>query len=1592
MDKSRYKKLFEEAPSGIAFCEVTGKVQRAMPDVVIREANFAFQKLTGTEKPAGGGNWNLHAVMGGVQPSDLIWEESFESVFGENGGGSFEYYHTEQLKWFSVELSEVVDSRFTLHLSDIDRHKSKEQSLNYQQLRSVLDALPNYVFVKDTSGRYLLSNKRYAAFYNETPDSIIGKTDFDLGIDPADAGLFQKDDEQVISEMKEVLIPEYKSVLKDGQVLWHQAVKKPFRLPGRGDWSVMGIVVDISARKETEIELYRQKEQFELAVRGSKDGIWDWDIERNEFYFSTRLKQQLGYINGDIDNDFKTLWKLLHDEDRRIVISNLKQYLKGEISEYNIEFRMRASDSSYRWINARGEALWNKDGKAYRMAGSHTDITGQKQIQLEQERMQKLLKQTNSAAQTGGWEYDLTSDELYWTDITRKIHEVDATFVPDINSAFGFYIEEDRNILENGLDELRKTGESFREDLRIKAADGTLKWVRINAKAEFEGETCTKLYGSFQDISDIKNAEYELRESQHDYATLIQAIPDIIFIFNKDGLFTKVHARQSNLLILEAEEVTGKHITDIVDEKLAKQTLKNIKKVLKTGVPVKFEYDLLQGDEKRWYECRMVKVHNNEVLAIIRDITSRITAEQDLHQVKNFLQKTNEVARVGGWELDLEQNRLSWTQMVYDIHGVDPNTFTLEPENAFALYTDASQLKLKKSLEGTTKTGRKFDHELQIRKNGKPAWCRVIGNPLIENGRCVKVYGIIQDIDEQKRNQIELSQVKQKLESVFSEITDVVWSVSYPDKELRLITPSVKQLLGYSPEDWHDNKSLWMEVVHPEDRERAGRMMENIEEKRYFEEEYRIFARSGELKWIRNKGKLILDAKGNPLRVDGYITDISPAVRANQEISGYSRMLEILFEIANHFINPDLEVVEETIKSSLKRIGEFVEADRVYVFKYDFRRKVALYTHEWCAPGVEQQINNFSIVPIHDMQEYVKAHKDGNAYYEPEVEKISNDSIRELLMSQGIKSIITLPMFDEDKLSGFVGFDSVHEHRQYEFKEISLLNIFANVLVNIQQRISLDKRLKIAKEKAESANKAKSLFLASMSHEIRTPLNGVIGFTQLLADTNLDQIQKQYLDNASTSANTLLSIINDILDFSKIEAGKLELDPVETDIDTILNESMNIIKYQAARVGLEMILTIQPDIPRKAVIDPVRLKQIFVNLLGNAVKFTEQGEVELKVSAKKDKDGLFRYQFEIRDTGIGISKKKQKPLFQAFMQADNSTTRKFGGTGLGLIISNLLARKMGGRVDFESEEGIGSRFFFNILAEAKPESAMRSDLPLSSQNALLAITNPSLAASISRTLTYIGMEVEQVFWAEELREKLASTDKSHIILMDYGFSGLPVSELKPLISESGSIVRKMIVLHDVINESEMQAECKRCGLEHTLMKPVNRKDLISKIKQISSGQKESLRVNANGRKRFEHVQTRYGYQCTILIAEDVEMNMKLILTLLNKIVPGVRTVTATNGKDALDQFEKHLPDLVLLDIQMPQLDGVQVTRSIRAMEGEAAQTPIIALTAGVVKEEKERCLRAGVNDYLTKPISRDELKRVLSRYLAKVSKEEVKME
>lgn len=500
----------------------------------------------------------------------------------------------------------------------------------------------------------------------------------------------------------------------------------------------------------------------------------------------------------------------------------------------------------------------------------------------------------------------------------------------------------------------------------------------------------------------------------------------------------------------------------------------------------------------------------------------------------------------------------------------------------------------------------------------------------------------------------------------------------------------------------------------------------------------------------------------------------------------------------------------------------------------------------------------------------------------------------------------------------------------------------------------------------------------------------MIGFSDLLLKTPLNDTQVQYLNYINESGNSLLNIINDILDFSKIESGKLELFIDKYNIYDLANQVVNVILYQAQRKDLELLLNIEQGLPRTLWLDESRIKQVLINLLGNAVKFTGQGEIELKIEKLKSDDKMITIRFAVRDTGIGIPLEKQQRIFDAFTQEDSSVSKKYGGTGLGLTISNNILKYMGSNLSLTSEIGKGSVFFFDLEIPYEIEDIEDiSDLEI--ERVLIVDDNENNRMILKHMLEYKNIKSELAANGLEAIQLLMQGERFDVILMDYHMpilSGLEtIDKIKELFEKQGEIT-PLIVLHTSSEEHEVISSFRQDEKSYCLLKPIKSDELYTTLSRAIQYTKKDSEIPGA---KVNTTQSVFLQPLIVLLADDNPVNMALNLRMMNSLTPNAKLIEAVNGQEALDQCKKEVFDLILMDVQMPVMDGIEATKLIRLLPNYTS-VPIIGVTAGNITGEKDKCLDSGMSDFLPKPLRQDDLLNMLKKYLDNENGERVKDE
>jgi PAS domain S-box-containing protein len=824
------------------------------------------------------------------------------------------------------------------------------------------------------------------------------------------------------------------------------------------------------------------------------------------------------------------------------------------------------------------------------------------------------------------------------------------------------------------------------------------------------------------------------------------------------------------------------------------------------------------------------------------------------------------------------------------------------------------------------------------------------------------------DMRAQRQALARLQKSQAELNQVLASISDCLWTadlLATGEWTYRYVSPVVAKITGHPPEFFLAGLPRWASIVHPDDRQRWERSLARLRSGQSSQEEYRVIWPDQSLRWVRDSVTVSPLKDGRGMRLNGVLTDVTARKRAEVGLVQERHLLNTLLDNA-----PD-SIYFKDLQSRFLRINKAL-AERLGLSdpaQANGRTDADFFTAEHAQQA------------LRDEQEVIRTGC-----------PIVNKEERETWPDGRVTWVWTTKMPLRDREGRIIGTFGISR--------------------DVTERKQAEKDLQDARRAAEAANRAKGQFLANVSHEIRTPMNGILGMTELALQTDLTPEQREYLEMVQSSAHALLTLINDLLDFSKIEAGKLELNAVPFSLRDLLGDTLRPLGLRAAEQGLELACHIAPQVPDALIGDPGRLRQILVNLVGNAIKFTERGEVIVHVNVPRGPQSGGRgpqparsareelaaptsdptlalrasapsplplvLHFTVRDTGIGIPADKQQVIFEAFEQVDGSLTRRHGGTGLGLAIVSQLVSLMGGRIWVESQVGRGSRFHFTARfgvatgTEAQPPAAG----PLHDVPVLIVEDNPSHCGILVELLTSWHMKPTASDSGPaalaELRRALAAGEPYPVVLIDgpiLGDNGRPLAEQ---VAEEPALAGAAVVMLPPGARSAAHA-----GGAVPLIavpKPIKQAELQAALLSVLGAPVQPA-LSATEISRAPT--TRPARALRLLLVEDNRVNQRLAARLLEK--QGHLLRLASNGREALAALEREPFDLVLMDVQMPVMDGLETTQAIRAREARGepfssrGRLPILAMTAHAMKGDRERCLAAGMDGYVAKPIHPPEL-------------------
>lgn len=1082
----------------------------------------------------------------------------------------------------------------------------------------------------------------------------------------------------------------------------------------------------------------------------------------------------------------------------------------------------------------------------------------------------------------------------------------------------------------------RGQGKSETYSVRVRCKDGHYKWLRVSGTPyrNIQGNIIGTI-GVNTDISEQREAEEALKESEHRLRTVIESVPMVLSIINRHGVFVFSEGGGLAALRRRPGEVVNHSIFEIYRD--YPDVLENVRRAL-------------EGEEVRVLtriggvslDVLMTPTFDDQgnvesVIGISVNVTERENAEDAVRLSEQRFRALFERTIDAVFMIGLDHKILMVNQQAAHMLGYSVDELIGKDALALTAADEREDSLNKRQLVTETHTLPIYERTF-IKKDGSKLYGE-ISVALVTNseGKPLHLQSVVRDITERKLFELEREE-REKVLHLFIEHSPA--AIAMLDTEMRYIITSRRWLSDYG---------LERHTI-------VGRS------------HYDVFPEIGaEWRFIHQQclqGHTARRDADRFERADGSVEwlkwEVHPWYKAGGSIGGIIMFTEIITERIEN---------EQALQATLARLTALMSSLQDGVLVKDEHSHIVLANQAFCSlvgiPFPPESLVNINFVEILDHLKWMFADPAGF------VTRIDETLARREMVIGEVLELTDGRVFERDYVP--IIDSGVYMGHLWQYRDVT-------------QRRRYEGELAKARDEALEASRLKSEFLATMSHEIRTPMNGVIGMTELLLSTKLDDEQHEFATIAFDEAHNLLRIINDILDYSKIEAGKLILDLVDFDPVTLVENAAELVAPKAGEQNLALMTYVDPIIPARLHGDSGRIRQVMNNLVGNAIKFTREGEVSVRVTALEADEHRIRLKFAIQDTGIGIPAETRRRLFQPFTQADGSTTRKYGGTGLGLAISRSLVELMGGDMGVESETSVGSTFWFTVPVEiVQTETQEAQGEALQDLRILVVDDNATQRDILRRYLESWSFAGETVDSAAEallhLRQAQRSRNAYHVVLIDRVMPETDGLQLAAAIQADATLRDTPLILLTAYDERGMGEKAAASGFHAYLTKPIRQAQLREAILNAVSQKQRSQRSTQEVQRERK---AEPGIAPRVLLVEDNQINREVAVRQLEFL--GIETHPVRNGKEAVNAVQENGTGyaLILMDVQMPEMDGFEATRLIRAHEAELGlRIPIIAMTANAMPQDRELCLEKGMDDYLAKPVTIQRLSSILNRWVVK---------
>ncbi len=1305
------------------------------------------------------------------------------------------------------------------------------------------------------------------------------------------------------------------------------------------------------ARKQLEILVDERTEELRKVVetvQQSPLSVVITDLTGSIEYINPTFTRVTGYTSGEVVN--KNMRILRSAETPQEVYDQLwNTILAGKI--WQGELRNRKKNGELFWGSLSIAPVKNEAGELTHFAAMIEDITRQKQIQLELDEIAFTRELALDAAQIGVWSMDLTTETTTWDKRVAPLFGLPDGTKADTNLWANLLHPDDA---AQTLEELQMVIEGkadYNGQYRLIWPDGTTHYFLARAKATLgEDHQPLRVDGIIYDVTELRTTQLAVEEVQNRNKLILDSVGEGIFGLDSEGKVTFSNKAAGKMLGYDLGELVGKPMHETFHH-----THPDGSDYPASDCPMHASFtngevhhitnEILWCKDGTFFPVEYSStpiIHNKELagsVVMFRDISKRLAAEAELNSSMERFRKIFDRSADPHLILDLETGRFtSCNQAAINLLGYDHAEELLELDPAamspeFQPDGQRSDVKSAAMIQlATDNDGHRFDW-IHRKKDDREVVTEIILTPIELDGKSALIT-VWYDLTERIKAEEEIRRINY-LSDVALELTGSgYWHIDYSDPDYYYQSERAAKILGDPPkadgryhlqDEWFAN----LEAANMETAARTAELYQGAIDGTYPHYDSTYAYKSpvdGRVVWVHAAGKVVRDEKGKILFMYGAYQDITEKKMADQALDYERELLQKILDSSPVGMVIATGGIIDNTNTSFEKLFGLTQGDTVF-----------------------------------------------DAYVYPEI----RGKILNLVAEHGKVEGYELQGYDADK--NIIDLLGTYQPINYYGKKS-----FLGWMIDITGLKRIQNELTLATERAEEATKAKSDFLANMSHEIRTPMNAIIGMSHLALQTDLNRKQKNYIEKVHRSGEALLGVINDILDFSKIEAGKLSMEEVDFRLEDVFDNLANLIGLKTEEKGLELMFDLPADLPYALIGDPLRLGQVLINLGNNAVKFTEQGEVVISVELVEVGENTTKLHFAVRDTGIGLSPAQQKKLFQSFSQADSSTTRKYGGTGLGLTISKKLTEMMDGEIWVESSEGVGSTFHFTAQFGKQQGTAPKRRLTMTELGDLRVLVvddNGSAREILSSMLTSFGLRVDQANsgrTAIALLEAANDDDPYKLVLMDWKMPAMDGVETTRVLQSDHQLTEiPTVIMVTAYGKEDASRTAEGINISSFLTKPVTPSILLDAI-MLAMGHEVASKTRTDSRWNQADAAIAKLGGARILLVEDNEVNQELALELLTS--NGMRVEVANNGQEALDLLVDEDFDGVLMDCQMPVMDGYEATARLREQE-RFENLPILAMTANAMAGDREKVLAAGMNDHIAKPVNVQEMFSIMARWI-----------